>query len=169
MSSYPGDTTDDKARQKIRNILNVDKVRTFVSLQEPEETKRFAPYKHLVVEESEKLGIPKQDIEFLNFPIPDNGTQADELVQDFTSELVDRVQNKNDVLLIHCYGGHGRTGTISAIMMCKMFPNMSVEECMLRVALAHDSRDDPRGYPAPQTSGQVEQVERVVTAFRKSK
>lgn len=33
-----------------------------------------------------------------------------EIVHEFTNDLVDRVQNKNQVILLHCFGGHGRTG-----------------------------------------------------------
>ncbi|KAL9642238.1 hypothetical protein ABK040_007238 [Willaertia magna] len=167
MSSYPGDLNESKAREKIRNFLSIDKVRVFISLQEPAEMKRFAPYIPLVKEEAKNLGLKENEIEFLNFPIVDDSVGDDEKVQTFTSELVDRVHN-HQRLLIHCYGGHGRTGTISTIMMCKLFPHISVKEALLRVALSHDSRDDPRGYPSPQNHLQVEQVKRVVEQFRKN-
>ncbi|KAG2375141.1 hypothetical protein C9374_010145 [Naegleria lovaniensis] len=166
MSSYPGDMLLDTARQKIRNFLEMDKVRTFVSLQEPDEMKRFRPYKDLVIEEAQKMGISTDHFEFLNFPIPDMGVQTDEKVHEFTNDLVDRVQNKNQVVLIHCFGGHGRTGTIGSILMTKLFPHLSVNEVLLRVALSHDSREDPRGFPAPQTRYQVEQVHRFAKEFR---
>jgi len=39
----------------------------------------------------------------------------DEKVDQFTNELV-QLYHKGRNILIHCWGGHGRTGTISAVL-----------------------------------------------------
>jgi protein-tyrosine phosphatase len=158
MSAYPGDPSEEKARLKVKLLLGAG-IRTFVCLQETNELKRFKPYRHLVTEEFQKLSPDEQNqygnIEFVHFPIPDNSVTSHDDVDKFTDELVDRY-NKNENILVHCWGGHGRTGTISAVFMCKLYC-LDATTALARTRMTHDCRDEARS-SAPQHPIQFRQV-----------
>jgi hypothetical protein len=60
----------------------------------------------------ELSGIRSCNIRFLHCPIPDFGVVADESMIALISELTQCIKSENATLYIHCYGGHGRTGTV---------------------------------------------------------
>lgn len=68
---------------------------------------------------------------------------------------------RGEVLYLHCWGGHGRTGTVVSIMLNLMY-DLSAEEAMERCQHVHDVRRIPINVGSPQTEAQREQVRRVV-------
>ena len=53
---------------------------------------------------------------FVHFPIKDCGITDDIGVLQLCVDLV-RAISEGQVLYVHCWGGHGRTGTIVSIML----------------------------------------------------
>ncbi len=62
-------------------------------------------------------------------------------------------------------GGHGRTGTVIAIMLGLMY-NLSPTDAMWFTQLCHDMRACPMGVPSPQTEEQRHQVVRLLSSVR---
>ena len=60
--------------------------------------------------------LPQKQVDFLHLPIVDGRVTADSLVDAFCDKLIARV-HAGQCLYIHCWGGHGRTGTVVAIML----------------------------------------------------
>lgn len=73
---------------------------------------------------------------------------------------------KGEVLYLHCWGGHGRTGTVVSIMLHLMY-GLGAEESMERCQRVHDVRRIPISVGSPQTEAQREQVCRVVARLIK--
>ena len=53
---------------------------------------------------------------FDHCPIKDGGIVADEIVFDLAKKLVDAIHN-GDVIYLHCWGGHGRTGVMVCLIL----------------------------------------------------
>ena len=68
---------------------------------------------------------------------------------------------RGEVLYLHCWGGHGRTGTVVSIMLHLMY-GLSADVAMERCQHVHDVRRIPISVGSPQTEAQREQVRRVV-------
>nr|CAG4709578.1 unnamed protein product [Naegleria fowleri] len=100
-------------------------------------------------------------IEYLHFPIQDAMIASDTQVMKFVQQdLIPRiVSNHHCKILIHCWGGHGRTGTIASILLSHLY-QLNAEESLQRVAKCHKCRARPRGR-APTTEVQFQQVRRL--------
>jgi protein-tyrosine phosphatase len=152
MSAYPGDPNHTKAQQKISSILGCH-ITTWVCLQERRELKRFSPYWNMVLKENKHAQL-------IIFEIPDLGVTTDESIDTFTNELVQRFHDGEN-MVIHCWGGHGRTGTVCAILLGKLY-HLTPEESLLRVQAVHDCRSGGKKSLCPQNSSQFQQVLRVL-------
>jgi protein-tyrosine phosphatase len=137
-----------KAVQKIKTFLEHN-ITTFVCLQERSELKRFKPYWDIVEAENKNA---KQII----FEIEDMGVADEESVDVFTNELVS-LYNQGENMLIHCWGGHGRSGYIAAIVLGKLY-NLTPQEALRRVQAAHDCRSGGIKSTSPQHYTQFQQV-----------
>lgn len=100
---------------------------------------------------------------FINFFL-DYSVASDDLVDSFTDELIERYR-KGENLLLHCRGGHGRAGTIAAILLGKMY-NISSWEALKRVQTYHDCRPVKSFAMSPQVSSQFDQVIRIIDKKR---
>ena len=159
MSAYPGDLDSKKAEEKIAQLLQAG-INCFVNLQLKEELTRFTPYEPIIERYCTNNGIAPHDIEFLSLPIPDSFVTTDDIVMKFVSdEVIPRIMNSSKKILVHCFGGHGRTGTISAIALSHLY-QLNAQDSLDRVSKAHACRKPPRGR-APQTNTQFEQVKRL--------
>jgi len=97
------------------------------------------------------------------------GTNDDEIIASM-EELSTLILNlgkrieAGEVLYIHCKGGTGRTGTVAACVLGKLYPELSSDEVLERVQKYCDVRLSGQGKwvnPAvrsPATDGQKEQV-----------
>lgn len=111
-------------------------VNTVVCLQTRAECKAALSY----VERARALVGPDA-FTFLEFPIVDQSTAPDELLVPFVDELAERVRN-GSVVVIHCRGGHGRTGTVSALLLGALY-GIDAAEAVRRAQWAHDCRAQP--------------------------
>jgi len=155
--SYPGDLKPEKANDKVKAILTSG-ITTFVCLQTETELKRFHPYKNLVEEQKKLLGNTT-NIEFVNFQIPDTSVASDKAVKPFIESLIKRLVN-NEILYIHCWGGHGRTGTIIALLLGRLYP-ITPDQALYLTNAFHDMRVTQNA-SSPQTPDQFEQVRRLL-------
>jgi protein-tyrosine phosphatase len=62
-------------------------------------------------------------------------------------------------------GGHGRTGTIIAILLSRLY-GLNTEEALLYTQALHDVRKYPQNVRSPQTKVQFEQVKRILGTER---
>lgn len=103
-TEYPGAKDTDKARRKL-DVLLAAGITSFVDLTEAGERTRggspMVPYD----------GLLGADVSYRRFPIPDTSVidndGYDEILDHIRAELV-----AGKVVLTHCWGGKGRTGTV---------------------------------------------------------
>jgi hypothetical protein len=173
--SYPGDRHEPGHSRKIRACVEAGGVDCFLCLQERGElTNRFRPYIAQAQVESNALktqgrrgggsgsGAAGLGVEFLHCPIPDGGVTSDELLLEAVAVLVDRLTQGRTVY-VHCWGGHGRTGTLLAALLVKVW-GLTVDQARRYFMAAHDTRDVATGGGNPSWPGthcQYEQVERL--------
>jgi protein-tyrosine phosphatase len=60
------------------------------------------------------------DLSFEHCPIVDCGITDDDRVLDLCHKLVADIA-RGEVIYLHCWGGHGRTGTVVSIMLHLMY------------------------------------------------
>lgn len=103
-TEYPGHTTEEKALRKLA-VLTGAGVNSFVDLTEAGENTRgglpMVPYD----------GLLPDGVTHRRFPIPDTSVIAD----DDYDEVLDHIRAELDsgrVVVLHCWGGRGRTGTV---------------------------------------------------------
>ena len=119
---------------------------------------------------------------FIHEPIEDMGTVKDEIIVTIALKIVELLQMGKKVYL-HCAGGHGRTGTVAAVVLHMLCMEMTDTELFNYIQYAHDQRaenyfglrsfvykmpKDPMSQyfcngqvPSPQTSEQRDQVRRI--------
>lgn len=106
-------------------------VRYFVDLTTPYEKKKLPVY-----------NMKDDKIVYVNFPIRDNFIPYDmNLFNEFIVWLIFTisVMKENELMYIHCKGGHGRSGMVMCCVLCLMhnlLPDKSIEE----VTLSHNER-----------------------------
>lgn len=84
-------------------------VTTWVNLQLEEDQE---DYKRLLLEcRAERC------FTFVSRGICDGGTFDDAELEAFVRDLCSRVTENNEVLFVHCKGGHGRTGIVVALLL----------------------------------------------------
>jgi len=104
-----------------------------------------------------------EDIIFEHLPIPDRKTTDDNLVIPFVQKLAKYIQDEK-ILYVHCWGGHGRTGTIVSILLHLLW-KINPEESMAYCQKTHDLRKLPVTISSPETPDQREQVTRIIESF----
>lgn len=90
---------------------------------------------------------------FIHYSIDDCGLPKD---IDSYHELINLLHfliKQNRKLYIHCRGGHGRSGLVSACLLIHM--GYTNNEALDLVSKAHKTRDYIPDYPCPQTEEQV--------------
>jgi len=105
-------------------------VDTFVSLQKSYYEYGCTDYRQTLRNLAKKPDFPPHPINFIHFPVPDLGVVEDKDMLALTYQLADLLRNGRS-LYVHCYGGHGRTGTVlvhllSAILDKDMQASMEV-------------------------------------------
>jgi len=106
-------------------------VRYFVDLTTPYEKKKLPVY-----------NMKDDKIIYVNFPIRDNFIPYDmNLFNEFIVWLIFtiNVMGENEMMYIHCKGGHGRSGMVMCCVLCLMYnllPDKSIEE----VTISHNER-----------------------------
>ena len=72
--------------------------------------------------------------------IKDMGVGDDMDLLEVANEVVERLKRGENVYL-HCAGGHGRTGGYAAIILHKLYPELTSSEIFEYIQFAHDQRD----------------------------
>ena len=103
-----------------------------------------------------KRVVDMESLKFTHFPIEDCNVVDDHYVLELAMQLVKDVAH-GEVLYLHCWGGHGRTGTVVCLMLHLIY-GFSARECMTRCQKTHDLRQYPVQVGSPQTKTQCDQV-----------
>ncbi len=107
----------------------------------------------------------QQPIAFLHIPIPDAATTADDAVIAGVDSLCKMLLTRpTSVIYVHCKGGHGRTGTIVALVLCRLY-GISAKQAVTYVQIAHYARKHAAIHNSPETLIQFAQVERIAGQY----
>jgi len=176
VGAYPSSFDDAENEQILRGLLECG-ITTFVCLQleyqhgVPESQWRagvsLRPYIEDAMEICEKdrstgLIVAPEDLKFLHHGIVDCGTTTDLTVLELALDVCFRMLS-DEIIYLHCWGGHGRTGTVVAVALGLMY-DLSSSEALARTQLYHDLRVCSLNVPSPQTPQQRRQVERILDA-----
>lgn len=104
--------------------------------------------------------MTEADLSFVHFPIRDCGITDDGRVLELARLLVKAIA-EGECIYLHCWGGHGRTGTLVCIMLHLMY-GMDETEVFSYCQCVHDLRQCPVVVGSPQTQTQRNQVSRVI-------
>jgi len=145
-------------------------VTVFVCLMEESELGKHGKHyfdvaKAMVDSRPTEFKQKSQALRYVHHPIPDRKVVSD----DSTLGLVDQILaflQAGEVVYLHCYGGHGRTGVLASILLGRIY-GIDAEKALHMCQLYHDSRPDVDGIsassvPSPQTHGQRAQVARLL-------
>jgi len=106
-------------------------VKYFVDLTTLYEKKKLAVY-----------NIKDEGIVYVNFPIRDNFVPYDmNVFNEFIVWLIFTigVMKDNELMYIHCKGGHGRSGMVMCCVLCLLY-NLIPEKSIEEVTLSHNER-----------------------------
>ena len=106
---YPGDRQPERARAKIRWLLDAG-ITAFVDLTEDGE---LLPYDHFIAAHA-----PNQPIEHVRMPIRDVSIPTVAEMKRIL-DLVDKKLGEGHVVYLHCWGGVGRTGTVVGCLLVR--------------------------------------------------
>lgn len=150
---YPGPPYQADQGGALAALLDVG-VRVVINLQQPGELGRnrkpFADYEPLLrqIAADNNVGVTLH-----RFPIRDWGAPALELMVQIQKALAEATQDGN-VVYVHCWGGHGRTGTVGA---CRLISQgMSIEQAIAAMRLARQHDPLCAKEAAPQSTAQFD-------------
>jgi len=175
VGAYPADVDNQVHKAVLKSILACG-INTFVCLQKeydhtscnPDDWRngtKIRPYiedAHTICE-TETM-TPPDNLSFIHVPIADCDVTSDSIVSQVAEELCWKLL-AGDVLYIHCWGGHGRTGTFVAVILGMLY-KLSKVEALKRTQLYHDLRKIPLDVPSPQTFSQRMQVLRILDGVK---
>ena len=92
----------------------------------------------------------------LRTQIIDGNVTTDSAMSRLADDCCERVL-RGERLYVHCWGGHGRTGTLIATMLGRLY-NLPYTTAIRYCQAFHDSRVYPQGVRSPQTPVQRAQV-----------
>ena len=145
---YPGDKSDELARQKIEQMHHFG-IRHFIDLTEEGELR---PYSHLL----------PAGTTYTRFPIVDCG--APKSIESVQSLLlrIEELKKMNGYVYVHCWGGVGRTGTIVA---CYLSQNWGEPDLNLVLdALRKNFSEMPKSAykKTPETKEQIDFIKQFI-------
>ncbi|KAH8055690.1 hypothetical protein JL722_8033 [Aureococcus anophagefferens] len=159
---------DDFENEKLLGSLLEQGITTFVCLQReydpraPEAKWRSGVAIRPYYEDAVALAgafYPGRRLQFLHFGIEDCsvvGTTSPTAVA-----LARRIKTTNEVVYLHCWGGHGRAGTVVCLLLHFLY-DQDAASAMMRCQFVHDLRRVPIVVGSPQTQTQRDQVSRVI-------
>lgn len=155
---YPGDKSDELARQKIEQMHHFG-IRHFIDLTEEGE---LHPYSHLL----------PADTTYTRFPIADCGApKSIESVQRLLLRI-EELKKMDGYVYVHCWGGVGRTGTIIA---CYLSQNWKEPDLNLVLdALRKNFSEMPKSAykKTPETKEQIDFIKQFInttTGYKEEK
>merc|ERR1712158_114642 len=105
-----GKSAGDLPSSSLKALVDAG-VDTFVNLQKSYREYDCSDYRETLKILARKPSFPPHPISFLHFPIPDLDVVKDQVMLALIDQLTDLLK-KGRCLYVHCYGGHGRTGTV---------------------------------------------------------
>jgi hypothetical protein len=148
---FPGTTSAAESKAMLARLLDVG-VRTVINLQGPSEPgaggKPFPDYSHAISALAADRGL---EVEVHRFPIPDMGVPTAGQMQQILDAIEHGVSAGHRVY-VHCWGGHGRTGTVAGCWLVQRGTDCSAALRALEQARRHDVH--LMQFPAPQTEEQ---------------
>ena len=147
---FPADYNKRDSIKELQRLLDVG-VRCFVSLQQPNEMVPSRPFSHyppLVEALARKMNI---EVVCHNFPIVDMDV-PDIALMTVILDTIDQCIREEQCVYVHCWGGHGRTGTVVGCWLRER--GFSGEEALRQMQQMR--RHDPYlvTWEAPQTDAQ---------------
>lgn len=128
-------------------------VTVLVNLTSQRETEELDPYE-----------LPSEDMQVIQFPIPDRRIVKDQEALGLVKRL-NKLMDKGKVIYIHCLGGHGRSAVIAGLLYGYRY-GKSPEKVLDRVWEAHQARKvlkpQMRKLGAPQNKIQKAQITRIL-------
>ncbi|KAG2441085.1 hypothetical protein HXX76_003938 [Chlamydomonas incerta] len=118
-----------------------------------------------ILSKAHEQGNPKitqQKIDFLHLPIIDGNVTTDSAMNRLAEDCMERIL-RGERLYIHCWGGHGRTGTLVAILLGRLY-GLPYTNALRYTQAFHDARVYPQGVRSPQTPVQRAQVRRLLAS-----
>lgn len=148
---YPGHPNHEKAFEKMNALIGAG-IRTIINLQEEDETdwngKLFAPYDSQFFSAA---ALAHTTVHLYRYPITDNDI-PDKKTMIQILNTIDKSITDNLPFYVHCWGGKGRTGTVTGCYLIRhgIAEPDNVFEYLNRLRMydAHGSE------PSPQTPRQ---------------
>ena len=100
--------------------------------------------------------VKAKQLDFIHVPIVDCSTTNDDTIFNLALEIVRRLRSGENIYC-HCWGGHGRAGTVVSVVLGLLY-NLSPVAAMKRCQHFHDQRRARLDVPSPQTDSQRAQV-----------
>lgn len=134
---------------KLNGLLDAG-VRRIVCLQEEHELgeggRQFAPYAATWRELGLQRGL---DVSWQRYPIRDMGIPSPQAMADILAALAP----ESGGVYVHCWGGHGRTGTVAGCYLVQQ--GMQVDAALGHIRTMRETDDYLRTQPSPQTAEQI--------------
>ena len=128
-----GKSAGDLPSSSLKALVDAG-VDTFVNLQKSYREYGCSDYRETLKILARKPSFPPHPISFLHFPIPDLDVVKDQDMLALIDQLTDLLK-KGRCLYVHCYGGHGRTGTVLLhLLSATLGQDMKASMKVLRVA-----------------------------------
>jgi protein-tyrosine phosphatase len=182
VGAFPGHVNDKQNEETLTTILNCG-VSTFVSLQKeynnenPVENWKnnigLRPYfkdAEKMIQEKElypNLHTSVEELSFIHEPIRDCDIIEDKKTINIAKRLVKAIYD-GEVVYLHCWGGHGRAGVITCIILHLMY-ELSSDEAIYLCQKLHDFRVETCQVSSPQTYIQRLQVARIIQSLHINK
>ena len=138
--------------EEVENIAQ-EGVTTFVCLLDRDD---FSSY--ISKKEYKALARPF-NIKVVCKPIPDGDITTDSRAFSIARMIFRNLKRKGIVVYLHCWGGHGRAGTIGAMVLGLWFRKPFVDIISF-LQNSHQTRAEGGDHPTPQTEEQIYQVAR---------
>ncbi len=160
---YPGTADVAESVGMLGRLLDVG-VSVIVNLQEPAEVggggKPFRDYGPDWLRLAAGRGV---DGRVLRFPVRDWGTPTDGQMSTILSAIAAAVADGRRAY-VHCWGGHGRTGTVAGCWLVQNGQTPTAALDAIRRARRHDAH--LAGFDSPQSAEQVAMVRRWLDVVR---
>jgi len=115
-SAYPGSPKNDHTN--ILEAIIASGINSFVNLMETEELEKYKSYSPVM--EEKKVCTVKDNIFYAKLPIPDRMVVSDDKLKEMANGIILLIQCQRKIL-IHCFGGKGRTSSVVCTVLCELY------------------------------------------------
>jgi predicted NAD-dependent protein-ADP-ribosyltransferase YbiA (DUF1768 family) len=103
----------------------------------------------------------QDNIKYYHYPIQYMTTLSDNKMIQIALSIISEVK-KGHKVFIHSKDGHGRTGTLSGIIIHKLYPKLSYQQILENLSNNHKTREIKPNMSTPQTAQQFNQLLRII-------